>query len=159
MKKFLMCALVSVSFAAIAGEGHAYKCDASMEECATAFKKWAENETWSGIYADGLFSEDKVVVSEVASDSPAASAGILAGDVLLAINGNKLAGMTKESWKTMKASIKPGDAVSYKLARGGDYKKIKVTVAAFPMDLAAEKLGYHLMKAHMDSATATASTN
>lgn len=157
MKSMLICLLAAISFSAFAGEGHGYKCDASMEECAAAFKSWAEKETYSGIFVEGLFSDEKVVVSEVAADSPAASAGILAGDVLVAVNGNAVSTMTKESWKEMKASIHAGDTVWYKIARGNDYKKVKVTVTAFPMDLAAQKLGYHLMKAHLDTATATAS--
>jgi len=157
MKKSLICLLATLSFAAVAGEGHGYACDASMEECASAFKTWAEKETYSGIFVEGLFSDGKVRVTEVAADSPAAAAGVQAGDILVAVNGNAVSEMTKQSWKEMKASIHAGDNVWYKLARGGDYKKVKVTVTAFPMDLAAQKLGYHLMKSHMSEATATAS--
>ncbi len=159
MKRLLVCLLASISLAVVAGEGHAYKCDASMEECAAAFKKWAETETYSGIYVEGLFSGEKVTISEVAEGSPAAEAGVMAGDVLVAINGHGVAAMTKDKWKEMKAEIQAGDAVWYKIARNGEYEKLKVTVTAFPMDLAAQKLGYHLMKAHMSPDTATAANN
>jgi C-terminal processing protease CtpA/Prc len=159
MKRWLVGLVALVSVAAVAGEGHDYKCDASMEECATAFKTWAENETYSGIFVEGLFSDEKVTITEVAADSPAAQAGVMAGDVLVAVNGNAVTAMTKDSWKAMKAGINAGDAVWYKLDRNGATKKVKVTVTAFPMDLAAQKLGYHLMKSHMDTTTATAANH
>ncbi|MDJ0839888.1 MAG: PDZ domain-containing protein [Acidobacteriota bacterium] len=149
MKRVVVCFLVVMSFAAIAGEGHEYKkCTASADECTAKFKEWAAKTTYSGIWAEGLFSEEQVTVKEVAPESPAAEAGIKAGDVLVAINGVKLDGISEEAWKEHRASIKAGAKVWYKINRGGDYKKFAVVVTAMPMEIAAKKLGKHLMKSH-----------
>ena len=105
--------------------------------------------------ADGLFSEEQVTVEEVTPDSPAAMAGIQAGDVLVAINGLVLAGVSEDAWKEHRHSLKAGTKVWYKISRDGYTKKYGVTITTLPMEQVATKLGKHLMKGH-DAMVATA---
>jgi S1-C subfamily serine protease len=71
-----------------------------------------------------------LLVIRVETDSPAEHAGILVGDILLALNDHKLedAGDLLEGL----AGVGVGDAVSASLIRGGKLEAIKVTVGERP---------------------------
>lgn len=156
MKPSALLLISLYAFSAFASERH---CDASMATCAAHFKAWAAKATFSGIMADGLFLGGKVVVTEVAVNSPAAKAGVAVGDELLAVNGLVLAGVTQEAWKANRQSLKPGDEVVYVLKRNGERLELTLTMIAFPADLAAQKLGSHIMNAHLHEFVNTASVH
>jgi len=156
MRRFVICLLVAASFSAIAGD-HG-KCTASTQECAVSFQKWAKTGTWSGVWAKGLFEEGKkVVVDDVAADSPGAKAGIQVGDVLVSMDGMKLANISKENYKKHKKGLTPGSVVTYGLYRDGVAKSVKVSMIAVPTDVVAKKLGHHILNSHGEHDTEVAS--
>ena len=106
MKPFVLLLMTLGALSAAAGEGH---CDASMETCANYFKEWAAKATYSGIMADGLFTDGKVLISEVAENSPAAKAGVQVGDEL----SNLLSGLCID---VPKALVSDGTAGFYAFA-------------------------------------------
>ena len=160
-KVTILTTILLLSFAAgsaFAGGGEkAKQCSNDVQACIAKFTAWAETGGWNGVYAKGLFSGEKVVVSEVVPGSPGHKAGIQVGDVLLAMNGQALASMTKAQYKTAKKDMKPGSKVVYKLVRNGEKSKVKVAMTNVPQELVAKKLGYHVMKAHSSEKVATAS--
>jgi len=71
-----------------------------------------------------------VLVAEVTSKSPAEKAGILAGDVVVEVNGKKVEG--PRELQMMVAGIAPGTTVPVKLVRDGQEKMVKVELAERP---------------------------
>lgn len=75
-------------------------------------------------------SEDGVVVEGVLADSPAEAAGIQAGDVITAVNGE-----TVENPRQLVeavAALSVGDTVSLTVTRDGEEQTLEVTLAALP---------------------------
>ena len=71
-----------------------------------------------------------VLVTEVTGDSPAAKAGLKAGDVIVSLGGESVA-TSGELHKVM-ASTKPGQEIDVKFIRKGKTKDLKVTLGEFP---------------------------
>ena len=82
-------------------------------------------------YAYGaLVGSEDPAEAVVLPNSPAASAGLASGDVILEINGKKLEG----KWTLAKAvqSLAVGDAVRLKVVRGGATLELRATLDAHP---------------------------
>ncbi len=72
-------------------------------------------------------------VTSVTPDSPAALAGIKAGDAIAEIDGIKVESAAQ--MMTMVAGLRPGDVLSVKVAQGGFVKPMAITLAAPPSDI------------------------
>ncbi|HEU4429784.1 MAG TPA: RIP metalloprotease RseP [Myxococcota bacterium] len=83
--------------------------------------------------ADALGVSTAVVVTEVTPDSPAAKAGILPGDVLVAIDGHAV-GSFQTFMDTVRGS--KGRTLAIELTRAGATKKLSVTPAKLRTELA-----------------------
>jgi S1-C subfamily serine protease len=71
---------------------------------------------------------DGVVVEELASDSPAQKAGLLANDVILTVNNVGVAGTA--GLKRIMASHRPGDVVTVRYSRNGREAECQVCLAS-----------------------------
>lgn len=78
-----------------------------------------------------------VLITQVQPDTPAMKAGLLARDVVVALNDLKWpAGMgARESFANEIRRHKPGDKVTLEVLRGAEVKKIELTLGARPMGL------------------------
>jgi S1-C subfamily serine protease len=74
--------------------------------------------------------DDVVAVLQVLPGGPASSAGLQAGDVLLAVGTTKTA--TREQFRAAMQATKPGDRVSIQVRREGREQAIQVVVGARP---------------------------
>ncbi|HEX4347243.1 MAG TPA: ATP-binding protein [Vicinamibacterales bacterium] len=82
---------------------------------------------------DGVFWSDRaegVIAAEVASDSPAAIAGIEKGDILLAVNGAPV--QTREDVLAVERGSDDGARLSYTLVRLGAQRALDVSLASTP---------------------------
>jgi hypothetical protein len=79
-----------------------------------------------GVVPDFSFSGPGVQLDDVVPDSPAQQAGLRAGDVLLAVDGEEIAGL-KEFSDLLKA-LEPGQSVEALLQRGEQRLTVTVTV-------------------------------
>jgi len=70
-----------------------------------------------------------ITIAEVAANGPAATAGVRAGDLLVAIDGASLGGMMAEGAMQLLASRRPGTAAVLGVVRAGTEHTFKVTVA------------------------------
>ena len=79
----------------------------------------------------GLGADAKgAVVAAVASDSPAAKAGVQPGDVLQAVDGKAVA--SPHELAMLVAEVKPGSTAALTLMRDGTAKTVDVRVSAMP---------------------------
>ena len=74
----------------------------------------------------GLDKKQGAVISEVLGGSPAERAGLKAGDIILAVNGKKVADM--HALPRMVAAKKPGTKVKLKVLRRGENLQVKVVL-------------------------------
>lgn len=84
---------------------------------------------WLGI--DGETHEDGAVVRSVKGGSPAERAGLLAGDVIVAIDGAAVASMSAIVVKVR--SLAPGASVTLRVERDGTRRDVPVTLAERPI--------------------------
>ena len=79
-----------------------------------------------------LGAGDGAAIMEVQEDSPAATAGLMAGDVITAVDESEITGM-KDLVEAV-AAYSPGDEVGLTVDRDGESVKLNVTLGAHPDD-------------------------
>ena len=84
----------------------------------------------------GLDGTEGALVSDVSDDSPAQKAGLKAGDVILSADGADIDDST--TLPRLIGQVAPGDEVSLQVMRGGDQRKVDVTVGDWPDQTAAD---------------------
>ena len=156
MKKTFVIAIVlslaAVVLPAIAGEGHAKsaeyekKCGADSQACLDWFANNYKGRGWAGVSLE--MSENGLSVSEVHPGTPAAKAGVKAGDVLVAINGVEYAEENKEKMAAFEKQMVPGKEFTYTIARNGKNKDVSFALAEMPMDVVARMVGMHMLNDH-----------
>ena len=136
-------AVLGLSATAWAGDGH---CTASTQDCLDKMAEHYSNAGWAGIEADWAEDHGSFTVTSVSAGSPAAEAGLMKGDVVFGLNGQKFAKMTDEDWKASKAARVPGATANYMVKRNGEKQEVAVVLGKMPEDVAAAKLGKHMME-------------
>lgn len=123
---------------------------ATVESVVTQLKdKGSVTRGWIGVQiqpvtkdiADsmGLKNTDGALVAEPQSGSPAVKAGIKAGDVITAVNGEKI-GNARELARRI-GSLAPGNSVKLTLLQGGSEKTVNVTLGELPAQVEARARG------------------
>jgi serine protease Do len=91
-----------------------------------------------GVLSMRTAEEGGVTVRYVYPNSPAAAAGIAAGDVLVSLDGQPVQGRI-ELIDALNA-FEPGNAVEVEVRHGDETKKLKIVLAAIPEDLPPKSL-------------------
>ena len=87
----------------------------------------------------GLKNTDGALVAEPQPGSPAVKAGVKAGDVITAVNGEKI-GNARELARRI-GSMAPGNSVKLTLLQGGSEKTVNVTLGELPAQVEARNRG------------------
>ncbi len=113
-------------------------------------KEWLERELtlaeklepfqhgFLGVLPMRSVEEKGVTVRYVYSKSPAATAGIAAGDTLVALDGQPIVGRSELIEKI--GSLEPGAAVEIEVRRGESLRKLKIVLASLPEALPQKDL-------------------
>jgi hypothetical protein len=87
-------------------------------------------QAYFGIGLDNTFDGNGVRFSYIASDGPAAEAGLKVGDVLLELNGRTVS--SRERASVLIRQHRPGETVEAKVRRGGQILQVKVRLSKWP---------------------------
>jgi RNA polymerase sigma factor (sigma-70 family) len=96
-------------------------------------KPTERTDGYLGVMLAGDEDTNRVIIHKVFPDSPAAKAGVKAGDVLLKV-GEKRVTSPEEAIKLVQ-SWKPGDRVTIHFQRGGKEMEATVTLAKWPAEV------------------------
>lgn len=144
MKRFSLIlaavAMLGFSAAAFAGEG---PCTASTQECLDKMAGHYSNYGWAGL--EGDYNEEHGYFTVTSVTGPAAEAGVMEGDVIFGINGQKFAKMSDEDWKVSKAERIPGATANYMVKRDGGKQEVAIVLGEMPQEMVAQKLGKHMI--------------
>jgi len=154
MRNYRWIAVVAVALLAttllLAGHG---KCTASTQECLDMMAAKMKDGGWVGVELESDESTGAYAITRVVPDSPAESAGLRAGDVLVAMNGIKISDDNHEALYKAKKDLKPGDSVKYTVKRDGYDRQVNITLAPMPADVLARFIGQHMLEHAAGGAT------
>jgi len=150
-RAFVLVGLMAlVATSAFAGEN----CTADAQTCLNYMAKKVDSKGWLGVHYEHNEEAGGYTITEVIADSPAASAGLQVGDIIVAMNGVSM-GEKSEALKAEYQNMKPGYAVTYKVVRSGYKKSFKATLAQMPEEVAMQMVGAHMIE-HAETEEATA---
>ncbi len=138
---------VPMALPTLAG-GKGEKCTLDTQTCLNRMVAELKNRGWVGIEIDESKDIKAPVIHEVVPGSPAQAAGLLAGDVLVSVEGIRFADNTEAKCGTcaaMKENWVPGRKVHYVVRRDGREIGIEPTLAVIPTDVMAQWIGMHMM--------------
>lgn len=116
------------------GKSSATAASASHGSCSST-----RSTAWAGAWLQRS-QDGSVVVAEVAANSPAARSGLRAGDVVLAVNGNKLGSGAKAGQMCADGSVcAVGSSFAYQIQRGKATRVVKMKLETMP-SAAAERV-------------------
>src|SRR4029077_15540920 len=112
-----------------AGLDNPKHCTAPVQECLDHMSSVLKSSGWVGIeYEPGTGPDGSYYVTRVVPDSPAAKAGLQPGDVLIALNGVRLAKDNDAALSKVRKEWKPGQSVTYTVKRQGQNRDITLTL-------------------------------
>lgn len=123
-----------------AGMSHE-RCSKTAEECRRALAE-ARDRGWAGLELDS--ADGNLVVTKVFPTGPAAHAGMLVGDVLVALNGVPLTDENHEKLALLKAKMNPGTEVLYQVHRKGQTRHLTVALERMPAAVYDAMVAQHL---------------
>ncbi len=124
----LLSLLVTVSFPVLAG---VEKCDSDATACLRHIVKNYEGKGWLGVELHYPAGKSPKIL-KVLPDSPAARAGLEAGDLLVAFNGARYASATEEALMEAKSALVPGNTFEVTISRGGRERVLTGTAGEVP---------------------------
>ena len=123
------------------------ECDWEATACVKYMIDNFENKGWIGIELD-FAEQGSPTIVRVIDGSPAAAAGLLAADTLVAIDGVAYASATEEQLEAAKSAMVPGRDVRLSVTREGAAMDVTVTLGKVPPAILAQWIGSHLLEQH-----------
>lgn len=138
-----------LAFPALAGDEKAgtKKCPLTAQECLDQMATRFKNTGWIGVELDVVEDKPGYTVRNVVPGSPAAKAGLQAGDILWSFEGTLLSHENEIILKKLRQErMRVGSTVTYLVRRGGAEIPVKITLEAWPADLVAKYIGEHMLE-------------
>ena len=150
MKHTLLLACSALLIAGAAWAGHK-PCDAELDDCLSQMTRKLGKKGWVGIELDRQ-DDGTLTITRVIPESPAAAAGLAAGDRILALNGVAYAGGDRAALKQAYKAMTPGSTITYSIDRGGKSLEIDILLAQLPDRIKAQWIAQHLVEGHSQAA-------
>jgi len=130
---------------AVAGTPVEYApCPAGTQECLDYMVENLARRGWVGIeLEDG--PDKSMEVTAVVPGSPAETAGLRVGDLLVGVQGLRYATVTDEELAKVQKGMTPGSTVTFLVSRGGVEKEVPVLLAEMPERVRWQIIGHHMM--------------
>ena len=110
--------------------------------------KMYQHRGWIGVEIND--DAGSMQITRVLPDSPAQKAGLVAGDVLYAVNGVQYAESNQDTLSVIRAKMTPGSTFTFTILKGGkDKQDVPITLAPMPEEVMAAMIGKHLLEAHL----------
>lgn len=152
--------LVLASLIAVPGwagdDDHKYakkKCSAETDMCVHGMVEMLSKKGWIGIEWED--EAEIPALTLVFEGSPAASAGLLRGDKVLAFDGVSTTVDDEKMWGEIKKSLVPGNTITLTIERAGVKKDIDVSLVPLPRHVMAQWIGNHVLDHHHQMAENT----
>jgi len=100
----------------------------------------SHSAAWSGAWLQRS-ANGAITVAAVARNSPAARAGLVAGDVVSAVNGHDLSAGCDRSSCSSASACNVGSVVTYSVRRGDAQRNVKVKLERMPAEAAQRFAG------------------
>jgi C-terminal processing protease CtpA/Prc len=150
--KWVLIVLLAV-LAALAFAGEHSKCTMNTQDCLNAMAARMKTGGYVGIMFEVDESSGGYSIEKVIPGTPAETAGLQAGDVLVALNGTRISKDNQEALYKARGDWKPGQKVTYTISRNGAERQVSLTLAAMPADMMAKYIGEHMLEhAALDAA-------
>jgi S1-C subfamily serine protease len=136
--------VVSVVASLVAGvEG----CTTPTDDCVRAMVVRLRTQAWLGIETDGSDGFTGTVTA-VVPGSPAETAGLAVGDVLMTLDGVDLGRASADELARITTRLRPGSEVAFTVAHAGRQVALSARLTAPPGDVVARLVGEHVITAH-----------
>lgn len=136
--------VVSVVASLVAGvEG----CTTPTDECVRTMVAKLRTQAWLGIETDGTNAFTGTITA-IVPGSPAESAGLAVGDVLMTLDGLDLGQASPDELARVPARLRPGSQVAITVAHAGRRVALSARLTAPPGDEIARRVGEHVITAH-----------
>ena len=148
ISRILIVAMVAVS----AFGGDEPRCNGAARECEQQIRHML-----SGRRYFGATIEDRnpgLVIKSVHPESPAARAGLMPGDRLIAVNGKSLTQSSGREFKQIIADARGTGRLWMIISRRGAYSKIEAQLQPYSKDQMQKIVAAHLAQSHTSSAGA-----
>ena len=152
LRRWMAIALAVGLAAPLAAGEQGKKCEMDAQACLTKMAAALKDRGWVGIEMDD--TGGKLTLTRIVPGSPAESAGLRRGDVLVALNGVPF-GKEKENEAKLKANQKAmtsGAKITYTVSRDGKEQPVEVTLGQLPKDVLAQWVGTHMLEGHVQTA-------
>jgi S1-C subfamily serine protease len=123
-------------------------CNHTAQECRDHMTAMFKERGWAGLELDKKDENGSLTVTHVVPNSPAAKAGFLEGDVLVAMNGVRLGQENQEKVYSSKEKLVVGSRVTYTVERAGEKRDIPVVLAQMPKDVLQAWIERHEAESH-----------
>jgi len=120
------------------------------QACLTKMVAVLKDRGWVGIEMDD--AGGKLTVTRVVPGSPAESAGLRRGDVLVAVNGVPFGKENEAKVKATQKAMTPGAKITYTVSRDGKDQPVEVTLGPLPREVLAQWVGAHMLDGHTQTA-------
>ena len=120
-------------------------CPYPAEACLSYYGNEAPKKGWMGADLEPDETTGGYVLTAVFDEGPAAEAGLRMGDVILAVDGNRIDFKDEAALEPLIAQMMPERTFTYTFKRGSKEKKIDVTLVKIPEDALFRETGKHML--------------
>ncbi|MDQ3280731.1 MAG: PDZ domain-containing protein [Acidobacteriota bacterium] len=128
------------------------KCNGAARECEQQIRQMLSGRRYLGATIED--QHPGLIVKSVIPKSPAERAGLLPGDVLIALNGKSLVAASARDFKQMIADARATGRLWMIIARHGAYSKVETRLEPYTKEQIAKIVAAHLSQSHPTTAGA-----